>query len=56
MMVIEFSEDKVGKAMRAISKINEYAECLSEVFKDATENRYGNRRYYNDDRYETRFL
>lgn len=48
MMVIEFTEDKIGKAMKAISKIGEHVECLSELFEDS-ESRYGNRRRYDDD-------
>lgn len=54
MIVLEFTEDKFGKAMKAISKITEHAECLAEMFEDLSEdtdfkNRYGNRRRYDDD-------
>lgn len=54
MMIVEFTEDKFGKAMKAISKISEHAECLQAIFEDLAEdseygNRYGNRRKYDDD-------
>ena len=54
MIVLEFTEDKFGKAMKAISKIYEHADCLHELFEDMAENsnygdRYGNRRAYDDD-------
>lgn len=53
-MIVEFTEDKFGKAMKAISKISEHAECLQAIFEDLAEdseygNRYGNRRKYDDD-------
>ena len=34
MIVLEFTEDKFGKAMKAVSKISEHAECLAEMFED----------------------
>jgi hypothetical protein len=54
MIVIETTEDKFGKAMKAISKIYEHTDCLHELFEDMAENsnygdRYGNRRAYDDD-------
>lgn len=58
MIVLEFTEDKFGKAMKAISKITEHAECLHEIFEDLAEEdseygdrggRYGNRKHYDDD-------
>ena len=53
-MIVEFTEDKFGKAMKAISKISEHAECLQAIFEDLAEDseyghRYGNRRKYDDD-------
>ena len=53
-MIVEFTEDKFGKAVKAISKISEHAECLQAIFEDLAEdseygNRYGNRRKYDDD-------
>jgi hypothetical protein len=58
MIVLEFTEDKFGKAMKAISKITEHAECLHDLFEDIVEDseygdrygsRYGNRKEYDDD-------
>ena len=58
MIVLEVTEDKFGKAMKAISKITEHAECLHDLFEELAEDsnygdrygsRYGNRREYDDD-------
>lgn len=51
MIVLEFTEDKFGKAMKAVSKITEHADCLREMFEDlvAEESEYGNRKRYDDD-------
>jgi len=59
MIVLEFTEDKFGKAMKAVSKITEHAECLHDLFEDLVEeseygNRYGNRRD-DDDMYGSRY-
>jgi len=59
MIVLEFTEDKFGKAMKAVSKITEHAECLHDLFEDLAEeseygNRYGNRRD-DDDMYGSRY-
>ena len=61
MIVLEFTEDKFGKAMKAISKITEHAECLHDLFEELAEdseygNRYGNRKKYDDDdMYDSRY-
>ena len=61
MIVLEFTEDKFGKAMKAVSKITEHAECLHDLFEELAEdseygNRYGNRkRYDDDDMYDSRY-
>lgn len=55
MIVLEFTEDKFGKAMKAVSEILKHGECLSAMFEDlASEDseygdRYGNRKKYDDD-------
>ena len=58
MIVLEITEDKFGKVMKAISKITEHAECLQEIFEDMAEDseygerssyRYGNKKAYDDD-------
>ena len=51
MIVLEVTEDKFGKAMKAISKITEHAECLHDLFEELAEDseygdRYGNRKRY----------
>jgi hypothetical protein len=61
MIILEFTEDKFGKAMKAVSKITEHAECLHDLFEELAEdseygNRYGNRkRYDDDDMYDSRY-
>ena len=61
MIVLEVTEDKFGKAMKAVSKITEHAECLHDLFEELAEdseygNRYGNRkRYDDDDMYDSRY-
>lgn len=62
MIVLEVTEDKFGKVMKAISKITEHAECLQEIFEDLAEDSeygerssYGNRRKYDDDMYGSRY-
>jgi len=61
MMIIEITEDKFGKAMKAISKITEHADCLRELFEDLSDSseygeRYSNRkRYDDDDMYDSRY-
>lgn len=59
MIILELTEDKFGKAMKAVSKISEHAECLSAIFEDLAEDssygdRYGNRRD-DDDMYGSRY-
>lgn len=54
MIVLEFTEDKFGKAMKAISEIGKHSECLAAMFEDLSEDseygdRYGNRKKYDDD-------
>lgn len=54
MIVLEFTEDKLGKAMKAISEIGKHSECLAAMFEDLTADseygdRMGHRKYYDDD-------
>ena len=50
MIVLELTEDKFGKVMKAVSKISEHAECLNEMFEDlAEESLYSDRKKYQDD-------
>lgn len=58
MMIIELTEDKFGKAMKAISKITEHAECLTAIFEDlAEDSEYMShrKRYDDDDMYDSRY-
>ncbi len=56
MIVLEVSEDKFGKIMKAVSKITEHAECLNSLFEELAEDSeygersgYRNRKQYDDD-------
>ena len=53
MIVLEFTEDKFGKAMKAISEIGKHSECLAAIFEDLAEDsehsEYENRKRYDDD-------
>ena len=54
MIILELTEDKLGRAMKAISEIGKHSECLEAIFEDITEeseygDRMGNRKYYDDD-------
>ena len=56
MIVLEITEDKFGKVMKAVSKITEHAECLAEIFEDLSEkSEYGERRHGGDDMYGSRY-
>ena len=60
MIVLEFTDDKFGKAMKAVSEIGKHSECLAAIFEDlAADSEYGERgrkEYdYNDDMYGSRY-
>jgi hypothetical protein len=57
MIILELTEDKFGKAMKAVSKITEHAECLHDLFEElAEDSEYGERgRKYDDDMYGSRY-
>ena len=60
MIVLEFTDDKFGKAMKAISEIGKHSECLAAIFEDlASDSEYGdrmgNRKSYDDDMYGSRY-
>lgn len=48
MIVLEVTEDKYGKLMKAVSEITKHSECLASFFEDMAEG-YGNRKMYDDD-------
>lgn len=53
MIVIELEEKKYGKTMEAVSKIKEYAECLTEMLEEhSMGQRMSPRKYYEDEDYE----
>jgi len=54
MIVLEVTEDKYGKLMKAVSEIGKHSECLAAIFEDLAEDseygdRMGNRKHYDDD-------
>ena len=56
MIVLEITEDKFGKVMKAVSEIGKHSECLAAIFEDMVEESeygersgYGNRKKYDDD-------
>ena len=59
MIILELTEDKLGRAMKAISEIGKHSECLAAIFEDITEeSEYGDRRgthYDDDDMYGSRY-
>ena len=60
MIILEITDDKFGKIMKAVSEIGKHSECLEAMFEDLTEdseygNRYGNRKEYDDDMYHSRY-
>lgn len=60
MIILEVTEDKIGKLMKSVSKITEHAECLRDIFEELTEDsEFGERRhrkhYDDDDVYGSRY-
>ena len=52
MIILEVTDDKFGKIMKAVSEIGKHSECLAAIFEDLTEDteeKYGNRKHYDDD-------
>lgn len=56
MIVLEITDDKFGKVMKAVSEIGKHSECLAAIFEDLAEESeygeksgYGNRKHYDDD-------
>ena len=55
MIVLEITDDKFGKVMKAVSEIGKHSECLAAIFEDlAEESEYGDRRH-DDDMYNSRY-
>ena len=60
MIILEVTEDKFGKIMKAVSEIGKHSECLAAIFEDLSEDseygdRMGNRKSYDDDMYGSRY-
>jgi hypothetical protein len=58
MIILEVTEDKFGKLMKAVSEIGKHSECLESILEDLTEDsEYGERRkkYDDDDMYGSRY-
>jgi hypothetical protein len=60
MIILEVTEDKFGKLMKAVSEIGKHSECLAAMFEDlAEDSEYGERNEYrkhdNDDMYNSRY-
>lgn len=60
MIILEVTEDKYGKIMKAVSEIGKHSECLAAIFEDLAEDseygdRIGNRKSYDDDMYGSRY-
>ena len=59
MIILEFTEDKFGKAMKAISEIGKHSDCLAAMFEDlASEDSEYEEKYtkrYDDDMYNSRY-
>ena len=61
MIILEVTDDKFGKIMKAISEIGKHSECLAAMFEDlAEDSEYGERsgnhkKYDDDDMYSSRY-
>ena len=60
MIILEITDDKFGKIMKAVSEIGKHSECLTAMFEDlAEDSEYGERNdrkdYDNDDMYNSRY-
>lgn len=60
MIILEVTEDKFGKIMKAVSEIGKHSECLEAMFEDLTEDseygeRSGRKEYDDDDIYNSRY-
>lgn len=59
MIILEVTDDKFGKMMKAATEIGKHSECLSAILEDLAEDseldsRYGSRRN-DDDMYNSRY-
>lgn len=61
MIILEVTEDKFGKLMKAVSEIGKHSECLTAMFEDISESsEYGeknvhHKQYDDDDIYGSRY-
>ena len=59
MIILEVTEDKFGKLMKAVSEIGKHSECLAAMFEDLAEdseyNERSHKKYDDDDMYGSRY-
>lgn len=59
MIILEVTDDKFGKIMKAVSEIGKHSECLAAMLEDLSEDseysERNNRRMYDDDIYNSRY-
>lgn len=59
MIVVEFTDDKFGKTMKAVSCIIEKAEMLKDIFEEDAMSQRSSRKHHKDydydDDYEDRY-
>ena len=61
MIVLEITDDKFGKIMKAVTEIGKHQECLEAIFEDlGEESEYGeksnyHKHYDDDDMYGSRY-
>ena len=61
MIVLEVTDDKFGKIMKAVSEIGKHSECLAAMFEDLAEDSEYNekneyhKKYDDDDMYGSRY-
>lgn len=62
MIILEVTDDKFGKIMKAVSEIGKHSECLEAIFEDLSEDfEYGeksgeyHKKHDDDDMYGSRY-
>ena len=59
MIILEITDDKFGKIMKAVSEIGKHSECLEAMFEDLAEdseyNERNHKKYDDDDMYGSRY-
>ena len=55
MIILEITDDKFGKIMKAVSEIGKHSECLEAMFEDLTSEYDNRKKYDDDDMYSSRY-